>query len=179
MYGIVQGAGGTMTVVSEVGRGTTFTAHLPQAEVPEGTALLEAGADRAAAPEPEGNGARVVLVEDDEGMLKLGEAVLSEAGYDVRAAHDAKEALELLAVDGRLDLLVTDISMPVMGGKDLAAAVRRLVPEVPVLYMTGYDRALVATGSDEESERRTDFVQKPFAIGEFRAKAAGLLAASS
>ena len=77
--------------------------------------------------------------------------------------------------DKRIDILVTDVSMPVMSGKDLAAAVRRLFRNVPVLYMTGYNRGLLALGTDEEDGQRTDVVQKPFAIGEFRDKVARLL----
>ena len=108
-------------------------------------------------------------------MRKLGEAVLNEAGYIVRSAEGAEQALELLKRDGRIDILVTDVSMPVMSGKDLAAAVRRLIRDVPVLYMTGYDRGLLALDADDESAKPTDVVQKPFAIGEFRDKVALLL----
>jgi two-component system, cell cycle sensor histidine kinase and response regulator CckA len=173
-YGIVQAAGGTITVDSEQGQGATFTVYLPCVEDTAERAQADAAEPRPPAARVDTSPARVMLVEDDEAMLRLGEIVLSEAGYAVRAAQSGHEAVELLRQDPRLDLLVTDVSMPVMSGKELATAVRALVPDVPVLFMTGYDHATLGARTGDGG--RSEVIQKPFGIVDLRAKAARLLA---
>ena len=117
--------------------------------------------------------ARILLVEDDATLLGLTEAALVEAGYDVESRDDARDALALVVTDQDIDLLITDLSMPWMNGDDLARAVRRLAPGVPVLYVTGRDvselRAADAGGTG------TTYVQKPYTVEELRASVAALV----
>jgi PAS domain S-box-containing protein len=172
VYGIVKAAGGAIAVDSERGVGTVFTVYLPQVVGTEARPERRAGSTL---PNGTAAGARILLVEDNDDVRRLAGAVLCDAGHDVRMASGAEDALRLLERDARLDLLVTDFLMPVMSGKELAAAVRELAPGVPVLYMSGYDRALVAPDPGGR-DGQVEVVEKPFAVGELRAKVAGLLA---
>jgi DNA-binding response OmpR family regulator len=117
--------------------------------------------------------ARILLVEDDATLLGLTEAALVEAGYDVQSRDDARDALALVVTDQDIDLLITDMSMPWMNGDDLARAVRRLTPGVPVLYVTGRDvselRAAHTGGTG------TTYMQKPYTVEELRASVAALV----
>jgi PAS domain S-box-containing protein len=155
VYGIVRQAGGQVTLESEVGRGTTFRVLLPEA------------ADRAADGGPAavaaaGRGTEtVLLVEDDDGVRELSRVALESQGYAVLAAAGGREALAALAGrPGGADLLVTDVVMPGMSGRELADAVRATAPGVRVLYVSGYtDDAIVRHGVREGADA---FLQKPF-----------------
>jgi CheY-like chemotaxis protein len=158
VYGIVKQSGGFVKVYSEVGRGTTFKVYLPclqDSAHPEGT--------EQAAPSVPGGTETVLLVEDEEGVRALTQLLLRQCGYKVLAAAGGAQALELIAGhQGPLDILVTDVVMPGMGGPQLAEAVRLKYPGVKVLFLSGYTDDAVFRHGVLESE--TAFLQKPFTI---------------
>ncbi len=139
-YGIVKQSSGFIWAYSEPGEGTTFKVYLPQvavrADLP-GTA---------AATAPEGGTETVLIVEDEEVVRDLASRALREFGYSVLEARHGAEALALVQRNGRpLDLVLTDLAMPEMGGRELARRLAEVAPELPVLFMSGY------TGEDIEA----------------------------
>ena len=156
VYGIVEQSRGHVQVQSEPDRGTTFTIHLPRVEEP-----LAAGPP-ADAGRPLRTTSRTVLVVDDEPeVLELATEILRRVGYSVLEAADGAAALEVArGHEGEIHLLVTDMVMPGMSGRDLAERLRALRHALPVLYISGYvqDAAARATLGREHSA----FVAKPF-----------------
>ena len=131
VYGIVKQTGGGITVESEVGRGTTFRMYLPSTPLPAVTEVAQPAAHVAPTH------ATVLVVEDEPTVRDLVERYLRTAGYHVLVANDPPHALEL-ANERTIDLLVTDVVMPMMGGDVLAHRMRELQPAMRVLYISGY-----------------------------------------
>jgi signal transduction histidine kinase/ActR/RegA family two-component response regulator len=140
VYGIVSQSQGNITVRSKPGAGTTFTVYLPLAQ--EGTEAADADCTEPVCI----GGTETILVAEDENCLReLVQRVLERFGYKVLAASDPGIALSLVAgYEGKIDLLLTDVVMPVMSGPELAEKVKALRCETEVLYMSGYsDDALL------------------------------------
>jgi len=158
VYGIVKQSGGNIWVYSELGKGTTFKVYLPRVE---GEAE-EIGKREEVKEIPRG-GEVVLVVEDDETVRKLAVSILRRFGYEVLEAGLPGEAL--LLCEGRkerVDLLLTDVVMPHMSGRELAERIRKFHPEMRVLYMSGYtDNAIVHHGVLKPG---IDFMQKPFTV---------------
>jgi PAS domain S-box-containing protein len=157
VYGIVQQHQGHIDVQTELGVGTAFHVYLPAGieEAAQGAEQEEPGPGRL----PQGQGETVLLVEDQQNLREAGRATLTSLGYRVLAAADGREALEML--EGfRVDLVVTDVVMPELGGKALRAELARFHPRLPVLAVTGY------TMKEEVRELNSagffDVLQKPF-----------------
>jgi PAS domain S-box-containing protein len=154
VYGIVTQSGGHVTVSSAPGRGATFTVYLPWAPA--------AGAEPApeAAPRP-GRGVGVILlVEDEEEVRDLARDILAGRGYTVLEAATPEAALAQARAGEPIDLLLTDVVMPRINGRELAERLRALRPGLPVLYMSGYtDDALLHRGVAAPGAH---FLQKPF-----------------
>jgi len=156
VYGIVKQSGGHIWVYSEAGRGTTFKIYLPR---------VDAGAreHRPAAESAEGltGTETILLAEDDELLRNLARIILSDYGYRVLAAKNGAAAISIFeSTEEPIHLLLTDVVMPGISGRELADRLTRLRPETKVLYMSGYtDDAIVHHGVLDEG---VNFLQKPF-----------------
>jgi len=156
VYGIVKQSGGDIWVYSEPGRGTTFKIYLPWVEGAVET--VEPGV----APARDVRGSEtILLVEDDVGIRRLVRQVLAERGYWVLEAIHGKHAIEIGEQHTvPIHLLVTDVVMPGMSGRELAERLKLSRPNMKVLFMSGYtDKAIVHHG---ELDPGTAFLQKPF-----------------
>ena len=155
VYGIVKQSGGYIWVYSEPGQGTSFRIYLPEfvgpaAELPPVTAR----------PSP-GGAETILIVEDEVSVRRMAARALSSQGYTIVEAENGAEALEVLArTEGPVDLVLTDVVMPVLNGRELGERLAVERPELRVLYMSGY--------TDDDVVRRgllrpeSPFLQKPF-----------------
>ena len=134
VYGFVHQSGGHVGIYSQPGIGTTVKLYLPRFI---GDAAPE-GERAAAGPAPRGAGERVLLVEDDPQVRMLVRTVLEELGYKAMEAVDGQAALPILESDAPINLLVTDVGLPGMNGRQVADIARQRRPELPVLFITGY-----------------------------------------
>jgi PAS domain S-box-containing protein len=157
VYGIVKQSDGYVWAYSEPGRGSTFKLYLPAVQ----QAVTGHPAPERPAKGP-GRGELVLVVEDDEGVRWMTRRILLDAGYRVAEAPDGKTALELLARDSSaVRLVLTDVVIPGISGRELADHIARIRPGVPVLFTSGYtDGEIVRRGLLEPGAA---FVQKPFA----------------
>lgn len=159
IYGFAQQSGGHVTIQSEPGQGTCVRLYLPRLH---GTAL-ESSLPVSLTEAPVAlAGEAVVVVEDDPAVRMLVVNVLDELGYTAHQAADARTALPLLESDLRVDLLVTDVGLPGMNGRQLAEIARQHRPGLRVLFMTGY--AEKAAERQGFLEHGMDMVAKPFSI---------------
>jgi two-component system cell cycle sensor histidine kinase/response regulator CckA len=158
VYGIVKQSGGYIWLYSEVGQGTSFRIYLPAIEAPT-PAVAEVVTQK---PSVVSRGQEtVLLVEDEPALRQLAARVLTSCGYTVLHAGHPHDALSLMAQHtGHIQLLLTDIVMPEMGGRALASRVQAEHPETRVLYMSGYSGG--AFVHDGVLETGTSFLQKPF-----------------
>jgi CheY-like chemotaxis protein len=156
VYGIVKQSGGYVQVNSEPGQGTTFLIYLPRLD--DATVTV----DRGARPVTAAAGSEtILLVEDEEEVRELARDILRANGYTVLEARNGNEALLISERhQGPLDLLLTDVVMPRMSGRELAERLAPVRPVVSVLYMSGYtDDAVIQHGVYSSG---TAFLQKPF-----------------
>jgi CheY-like chemotaxis protein len=157
VYGIVKQSGGNIWVYSEIGRGTTFKIYLPR--VDERAEEYRRSIEDAKVTR--GN-ETILLVEDEEMLRKLARQTLKGQGYQILEAANGDEAIALAAQhEGAIHLLLTDVIMPGMNGRDAATRLLETRPSLRVLFMSGYtDDAIVHQGVLDES---ANFIQKPFA----------------
>jgi PAS domain S-box-containing protein len=169
-YGIVRQSGGHIWLYSEPGIGTTFQIFLPSVDQLEEPAL-----PTPALTASSGEGT-ILVVEDDAGIRALVEEVLSSAGYTVLVAEDGASALRVSTeYAGPIQLLLTDMILPKMSGKEIAANLRALRPEMTVLFMSGYTREVMAHNGTLDPEM--NFIQKPWSPRVLRERIQTLLSA--
>jgi CheY-like chemotaxis protein len=158
VYGIVKQNKGFIIVSSEPGRGTAFKIYFPQC-----TGEAEALHNRSPVLEYARGAETILLVEDDPGLLNLGCQILNKFGYSVLAASTPSEALQVAqAHGGRIHLLITDVVMPEMNGRQLEQNLRSICPGIKCLFMSGYSGDIVAQHGVLEDG--VHFIQKPFSI---------------
>lgn len=168
VFGIVKQNHGCIRVKSHPGTGSTFVIHLPlctEASLP--VAAEEIG------PLPGGH-ETILLVEDEASVLSLAAAIIGSLGYRVITASSPGEAIAISNADpGAIDLLVTDVVMPGMNGRELADVLKEIRPGLPVLYVSGHASGLLTSqGIGMES---TACLQKPYTVSELAAGLRGLL----
>lgn len=168
VHGIVERSGGHVDLRSEPGAGSTFSIYLPEVDDEESSARGEAGAA------PHGGTESVLLVEDDVQVRALTVRMLRAQGYRVVEAADGLEALEVFERERRdIALLITDVVMPRMGGRQLADALRERAPALKVLYTSGYtDDAILRNGVRQDE---VAFIAKPHTRAALLAKVHELL----
>jgi PAS domain S-box-containing protein len=160
VYGFMQQSGGHIAIESSPGQGTTVSLYIPLAEP-----ALEPVHAASTSTVSLGSGQSILVVEDDEQVRMLVTVVLEDLGYRVEVVGDADGAIPILASPRRIDLLVTDVGLPGLNGRQLAEIARQSRPALPVLFMTGYA---------EKAQERSAFLEtgmamiaKPFLLDEF------------
>ena len=169
VFGIVKQNAGTINVTSSPQDGSSFTIHLPRARTDSTTE--EPTCHRESDARSEGT---ILLVEDEDQVLKLGRRILTQQGYNVLTASTPRAALEI-ARDSHIpiDLVVTDVIMPDMNGRELSRSLQGMSPDIKCLFMSGYTADIInRQGIIDEG---VEFLQKPFTNRELLDKVHGLL----
>ncbi len=160
VYGIVKQSGGFIFVDSQPQRGTAFRAYFPRVDGREDAAAAQ---DSLGLPRAEHGQETILLVEDETNLRRLARQYLETQGYKILEAEDGAAALQIVdGYKGAIDLLLTDVIMPGMNGRELAAHVTNLLPNVRVLYMSGYTEN--AVGLDGTLDAGINLLQKPFSL---------------
>jgi two-component system cell cycle sensor histidine kinase/response regulator CckA len=170
VYGIIKQTGGFLTVDSEIGKGTAFHIFLPR---DKGEVAAPAEPERAPPRDITGQ-ETILLVEDEEAVRSFAARALKLRGYQVLEAAGGEEALGLVRRhSGDIHLLITDVVMPNMDGPTLVRAIRRLRPEIAVIFMSGY--AEEAFRRNDENAAALHFLPKPFGLKQLAAKVKDVL----
>jgi response regulator RpfG family c-di-GMP phosphodiesterase len=157
VYGIVKQNHGHIEVYSESGQGTTFKIYLPQSQESQDNQTVRHSKEISKGTET------VLLVEDEEAILKLANVVLQRYGYKVLIAGTPKKALAVVQeYKAPIHLLITDVVMPEMNGWELKKQLQNLLPELKVLFISGYASNIVADRGVLEKDVK--FLQKPFSV---------------
>ncbi len=170
IYGIVKQNNGIIHVYSEPGEGTTFTIMFPRYERESGSEELTGKSTSL-----ERGTASILIVEDEQAILRLGERALSGLGYTVYTAHTPFEAIEMVENGlADVDVLLTDVVMPTMNGKDFADRLRQSRPGLRVIYMSGYTADIISKRGVLQED--ITYIQKPFSISELAHKVKSVVA---
>ncbi len=173
VYGIVKQSGGYIFADSKVGEGTRFTIYLPAHQV-------EAKTSRSRAAKPQeselwGTGT-VLLVEDEPMVRTVAERALTRHGYKVLTANNGEDALEILNAGEEVNLLISDVVMPLMDGPTMVREARKDRPELPILFMSGYAEEQLRKSIDID---HVAFLPKPFSVQELAEAVRDVLAAEA
>jgi PAS domain S-box-containing protein len=165
VYGIVKQSGGYIWVYSEPGKGTTFKIYLPAV----GGEAIPGRQEGPTSPERLAGTETILIVEDDDGVRNLACQILRPQGYTILEAKDGMEALRVNEEHGdQIHLMITDVVMPGMSGKEVEERLRPLRPDIKVIYMSGYtDNAILRHGL---LSPEVEFLQKPFALDGLKRK---------
>lgn len=167
VYGIVKQSGGYIWVYSEVGRGTTFKIYLPRVASLEVAAAQPAESRQLQKVEP--GTETILLVEDEANLRYLARQYLEKQGYKVIEAADGAVAMQIaVAHEAVIHLLLTDVIMPGMNGRELAQRVSEIRPNVKVLYMSGYTENVI--GHNGTLDAGVSLLQKPFNLRDLKSK---------
>ena len=167
IYGFARQAGGHVRIYSEIDQGTSVKLYMPRSRSELEVATEDSGSA------PKGDGETVLVVEDDPSVRLIVLEVLEELGYEAIEAVDAQAALPVLQSNRRIDLLVTDVGLPGMNGRQLAEVARQSRPDLRVLFITGYaQNAAVRSGF---LAKGMEMVTKPFAVDALATKIRDIL----
>ena len=176
VYGIIKQSGGYIWVYSELGKGTTFKIYLPRVPYP-GERVAPAAATAVETHKAEPGTETVLLVEDEANLRYLARQFLEKQGYRVIEAADGAVAMQIVvAHEGVIHLLLTDVIMPGMNGRELAQRVSEIRPNVKVLYMSGYTENVI--GHNGTLDAGVRLLQKPFNLRDLKDKVREVLDAS-
>ncbi|HEY0085708.1 MAG TPA: response regulator [Allosphingosinicella sp.] len=170
VYGIVKQSGGFIFAESEPGQGTSFTIYLP---VHRAEAVKAAPRKKEPAGELWGTGT-VLLVEDEATVRAVAERALTRHGYTVLLAENGEAAIEILLREKRVDLMISDVVMPTMDGPTTAREARKLQPDLPILFISGYAEEQLRQNIDLP---KVAFLAKPFTVQKLAEAARDTLAA--
>ena len=173
VYGIVKQSGGFIFADSEVGRGTKFTVYLPVYHAAPGESPGKAV--KVEEVREWSGGGNVLLVEDEDMVRAVAERALTRAGYSVTPASDGDEGLEIVRSGAQFDLIVSDVVMPALDGPSMVREIRKLNPQIPVLFMSGYAEEQLRKEIDITDVR---FLPKPFTVQQITEKVGAVLAAA-
>ncbi len=168
VYGVVQSHGGFINLESDVGRGTSFTIYLPVSDQP--VRMVE---QKRRARLPRGS-EHILLIDDEVSVCEIAKDMLSGLGYTVMYVHDGKAGVEFYRTRrASIDLVLMNMNMPLMGGRETFRQLRSINPEVPILIVTGHGKAVV----DEVSwaSEISGYLQKPFQLEDLAAKVRAVL----
>jgi DNA-binding response OmpR family regulator len=175
VYGIVKQSGGYIWVYSEPGKGTTFKIYLPR--VPEAVDSNVQVAAPVAKATPDAGAETILLAEDEANLRYLVRQYLEKQGYRVIEAADGAVAMQIaVALEGTIHLLLTDVIMPGMNGRELAQRVAEIRPNTKVLYMSGYTENVI--GHNGTLDAGVRLLQKPFTLQDLKAKVREVLDSS-
>ena len=163
IYGFAKQSEGTVRIVSEPGRGTTVTLYLPRFH-----GQVNEPAERTSAKPREGAGETILVVEDDGNVRDLVREILQDLGYNTVEAYDGPSGLAVLRSKMHIDLLVTDVGLPGLNGRQLADQGRGLRPDLKVLFITGYAENASFGGGQLDADMQ--MITKPFAVEAFAAR---------
>ena len=158
VYGIVAQHEGFIGVETKVGKGTTSRIYLPVYQAEEAETLQK----EKISPPPAGQGEIILLVEDNENIREAGQELLESLGYQVLTAANGRIALSVYQMAEKIDLVLTDVVMPEMGGKELVQELRKMDPGLKALGITGY--ALAEDLRELEKCGILDVVNKPLDV---------------
>jgi signal transduction histidine kinase len=167
VYGFIRQTGGAVRVHSQVGIGTSIKLYLP---ITDATPVIESAVSSGT---PRGTGERVVVIEDDPAVRMLVREVLDELHYQSVEFADPLEALPFLASSEPIDLMISDVGLPGLNGRELAERARAHRPDLPILFITGYaENAMVRSGflGDDMS-----MITKPFSLDELAMKVSQMI----
>jgi signal transduction histidine kinase/ActR/RegA family two-component response regulator len=175
IFAFARQSGGEVGLESRLGHGTSVSLYLPRsaAAAEEAAARTPPPARRSSEPPPSYPGAAILVVEDDPRVSRSTVAALEELGYRPTPCASGAEALDILARDSDIELVVTDVMMPEMTGTQLAAQVARLYPRMGILFVTGY----VGEAGDAGDLAGRDLLRKPFTVDALAAAVAAAFAA--
>jgi PAS domain S-box-containing protein len=171
IYGFARQSGGHVRLASAQGEGTTVSLYLPR-----NRDVASAASSRTSTSTPLGSGETVLIVEDDASVRLLVVEVLEELGYLALEAADGEQALPILKSGARVDLLITDVGLPGINGRQLAEIARETRPRLRILFITGY--AAMAASRGDFLAPGMDMITKPFAIDDLANKIRSTLASA-
>jgi PAS domain S-box-containing protein len=165
IYGICKQNNGFINVYSEPGQGSTFKIYLPR----HSAGMAKKIPDRPMIPSPRGSGESILIVEDDLTILEMLETMLETMNYKIITAATPSRAMEMAhSHSGNIHLVITDVVMPEMNGRDLSEKLSALYPDIKLLFMSGYTANVIAhQGVLEEG---VNFIQKPFSMEDLAGK---------
>jgi two-component system, cell cycle sensor histidine kinase and response regulator CckA len=165
VYGIVKQNNGFINVYSEPEKGSSFRIYLPRHTAD----MAEKIPDKFMAPSPQGSGETILIVEDEVTILEMLESMLESMNYKVITAASPGRAMEMARSHaGRIHLVITDVVMPEMNGRDLAEKLSALYPDINILFMSGYTANVIA--HQGVLDDGVAFIQKPFSMDDLAKK---------